>query len=174
MKKNNKGFMLAETIIVTVIVATIMVSLYVAFNKVYSAYTLKNKYTDIDLLYAANAVQDYLIDNLTLNDIVSNTLIDLSEGIDLVSSSYADNYCTNIFTNYNIEHMYMIKLGETPKAEEIINKLTDPNQTFNQTFKDYINYLETSGKLNDGSNKYIFLLEAKENDLYDYEYLVLS
>lgn len=170
MKKNNKGFMLAETIIVTVIVATIMVSLYVAFNKVYSAYTLKNKYTDIDLLYAANAVQDYLIDNLTLNNIVIGLtseyqLVDLKD-----TGTLNDPYCTNIFTNYNIEHMYMIKLGESPKAEEIIKKLTEPNQTF----KDYINYLETSGKLNDGSNKYIFLLEAKENDLYDYEYLVLS
>lgn len=170
MKKNNKGFMLAETIIVTVIVATIMVSLYVAFNKVYSAYTLKNKYTDIDLLYAANAVQDYLIDNLTLNNIVIGLtseyqLVDLKD-----TDTLNDTYCTNIFTNYHIEHMYMIKLGESPKAEEIIKKLTEPNQTF----KDYINYLETSGKLNDGSNKYIFLLEAKENDLYDYEYLVLS
>lgn len=171
MKKNNKGFMLAETIIVTVIVATIMVSLYVAFNKVYSAYTLKNKYTDIDLLYAANAVQDYLIDNLNLNKIVNDNLTNEYDLVDLKDTKIlSDNYCTNIFTNYNIEHMYMIKLGSELKAKDITEKLTEPNQTF----IDYINYLETSGKLNDAKGKYIFLLEAKENDLYDYEYLILS
>lgn len=170
MKKNNKGFMLAETIIVTVIVATIMVSLYVAFNKVYSAYTLKNKYTDIDLLYAANAVQDYLIDNLTLNDIVKD-ITNEYDPVDLKDpDKLNDTYCTNIFTNYHIEHMYMIKLGSDPKASNITDKLT----TLNQTFIDYINYLETSGKLKEAANKYIFLLEAKENDLYDYEYLTLS
>ena len=35
--------MLVEVIIVTVVVATIMISLYVAFNKVYTAYEEKNK-----------------------------------------------------------------------------------------------------------------------------------
>ena len=72
MKKNRmfdtKGFMLVEVIVVTVVVATIMVSLYVAFNRVYAAYDLKESYTNIDAVYGIKAVEDYFIDNMQFNN----------------------------------------------------------------------------------------------------------
>ena len=55
MKKtlNNRGFMLVEVVIVTVVVAAIMTSLYVAFNRVYKAYESKTRYTNIDGIFVA-------------------------------------------------------------------------------------------------------------------------
>ena len=69
MKKNNKGFMLVEVIIVTVIVATIMTSLYVAFVRVYKVYDIKDKYSNVDGIYALNMIMDYYVDNITINNI---------------------------------------------------------------------------------------------------------
>ena len=72
MKKNNKGFMLVETIIVTVVVATIMISLYVAFNRIYGAYESKKTYMDIEPIYAIDIIKDYLIDEFLIEDILSD------------------------------------------------------------------------------------------------------
>ena len=61
MKKHQKGFMLAEVIVVSTIVITVLTSLYISFNKLYSNYKVRFKYYDANGLYAASKISNFYI-----------------------------------------------------------------------------------------------------------------
>ena len=107
MKKNNKGFMLVEVIVVTVVVSTIMTSLYVLFNRVYNAYDKKNQYTEVDTIYALKMIEDYLVDNFKLNELINNT----STYSEIICGT-EETYCNSVFKEYNINKMYIVKATE--------------------------------------------------------------
>ena len=151
--------MLVEVIIVTVVVATIMTSLYVAFNKLYTAYDVKNKYNNIDGIYALKLIKDDLVDNMELNTLINNTST-YSELINPNDSSYI----ANVFTEYKINKLYLIKTSDISSFKTISD--------INQTFKDYIDYLVTKEIIN--NSDYLLVLEITvdtENEIYNYAYL---
>lgn len=166
---DNTGFMLVEVIIVTVVVATIMVSLYVAFNRVYNFYELKVKYTTIDAIYAIKTVEDYFVDNMKFNDLVNNIGTDsyievkcseyFSNDIDVLNDSF--DLCNEIFSRDRINSLYLVKLDKDVENRKILPDLK--NLSVNQTFKDYFDYIGNAVSLENDSS-YIFLIETYEMD----------
>lgn len=151
--------MLVEVIIVTVVVATIMTSLYVAFNKLYTAYDVKNKYNNIDGIYALKLIKDDLVDNMELNTLINNT----STYSELINPNDG-SYIANVFTEYKINKLYLIKTSDISSFKTISD--------INQTFKDYIDYLVTKEIIN--NSDYLLVLEITvdtENEIYNYAYL---
>ena len=134
MKKNNKGFMLVETIIVTVVVATIMTSLYIVFNRVYTAYDKKGKYTDVDAVYALKMMEDYMIDETTFNEKLKNT--NTNSFVEITCTT--ETYCESVFDEYNVNKMYIVK-----NEENALNHLIE--EKINETFKEYLEYLINIG-----------------------------
>lgn len=60
MKKNNKGFFLAETIVVIALVTTVMAFVYPNVSKLYETYQNRTYYYDqTEDIYALKAVYDY-------------------------------------------------------------------------------------------------------------------
>ena len=51
MSLNNRGFMMAELMITSVVIMISIVSLYTGFNKIYTNYKVRNSYDDSKLLY---------------------------------------------------------------------------------------------------------------------------
>ena len=145
IKNNNKGFMLVEVIIVTVVIATIMTSLYVAFSRVYKVYDMKSKYSNIDGIYSLNIIKNYYIENIKINKMIndSSTYIDLKKDIEN-SNKYCStlnindeniDYCNKInsvIANYKINNLYIVNkdkltdlknISDTSKLKyEITNK----------------------------------------------------
>lgn len=162
LQLNNNGFMLVEVVIVTVVVATIMVSLYVAFNRVYDAYDLKAKYTNIDALYAIRTIEDQLIDEMKFSEAFSGFTNGYKEfTCDIYdSASTAKTYCKSVFERYKISDFYYVEL-ETDDASgnKVLPDLS--SLSVNQTFKDYINYLNNAVTFKADSN-YVFLVETYE------------
>ena len=70
MIRNNKGFMLAEVVIVSAILITTLTSLYAGFARVYKAYEERSSFFDIDSIYALKNIEDTLIDNMEFNNII--------------------------------------------------------------------------------------------------------
>ena len=152
MKKNNKGFMLVEVIIVSVVVAIIMTTLYVAFVKVYNNYELKETYTNIDAVYAVKTIEDFLIDDFKIVNLLNNS----SEYNEINCSSFSDvNYCNNVFSRYNINKIYLLKLNNSN------DRVPDLPSDVNQTFKDYIIYLNNAVSFDDEIS-HIFVIETYE------------
>ena len=75
MKKNNKGFFLAETIVVIALVTTVMAFVYPNVTKLYENYKNRaNYYDQTEDLYALKAVYE---DNKGIIDNKTNCIIDI-------------------------------------------------------------------------------------------------
>lgn len=161
MKKNNKGFMLAEVVITSTIVMTAMISLYFTFNKLYARYNTLTTYKNIDGMYAIENIIDDLIEDQNINIILAtkNGKI-IANGNCQVST----NYCNETQEAYNIENMYMVKMNNT----QIDNLKTGANATL----QDYLDYTKKYYKF-DG-NHYLIILEYKNGDEFNYSSMELG
>ncbi len=61
-KLGRKGFMLAEVVVVSAVISTVLVTMYIAINRVSSAYETRNGYYDIDALFFAEEINDLIKD----------------------------------------------------------------------------------------------------------------
>ena len=76
MKKNNSGFALAETLIVSTVVAGILVYLFIQFSTVKRSFNTSFKYNTVPDLYALEDVADYInnLDDTTIDSYFINTI----------------------------------------------------------------------------------------------------
>ena len=86
MRKNNKGFMLAEAVVSGTIIITSMIILYATFNKLYVMYSVRNSYYNVDGIYAARMLTDYLFDNNFNKQI--NNIFENSTNYILIANGY--------------------------------------------------------------------------------------
>lgn len=158
MIKNNKGFMLAEVVIVSAVLITTLVSLYVGFAKVYKAYEERSSFFDTDSIYALKSIEDTLIDEGLFNNIIneintSNYVSYLAEN--LTDDSYINSYLKELLGNYNIEYFYITKY-DNASLTTIIE--SDAN---NIIFNDFLKYLQKNLTFDNNYN-YIFLSKTKD------------
>lgn len=158
MIKNNKGFMLAEVVIVSAVLITTLVSLYAGFAKVYKAYEERSSFFDTDSIYALKSIEDTLIDEGLFNNIIneintSNYVSYLAEN--LTDDSYINSYLKELLGNYNIEYFYITKY-DSASLITIMESDTD-----NIVFNDFLTYLQKNLNFDDNYN-YIFLSKTKD------------
>lgn len=158
MIKNNKGFMLAEVVIVSAVLITTLVSLYAGFAKVYKAYEERSSFFDTDSIYALKSIEDTLIDEGIFNNIIneintSNYVPYLAEN--LTDDSYINSYLKELLGNYNIEYFYITKY-DNASLTTIIE--SDAN---NIIFNDFLKYLQKNLTFDNNYN-YIFLSKTKD------------
>ena len=151
MRINRKGFMLAEVIIVSVIICVVLVSLFTGINRVTKAYDLRNRYYDVNALYMAEKANLYLIEDKSIN-----TLISTKEPIKLKTEEYSNLY--NVINFYKSNEGSVVNIYFTPYDKDKLIKLKNIEET-NQTSKDFIDYL--SGHLE-------FPKELEEPSKYTY------
>ena len=163
MKLNRKGFMLAEVVVVSVVIATVLVTLFVGLNNVSSAYEIRNRYYDVDSLYAAMEINDILIREDAIDNLLNNNSTILFSNNEVIK--FMGFYKNS--TSYDISKSYFV-----PYNKSKLNDLKSMN--INQTFKDYIEYL--NGNLNfDDNYDYMIIVERENiNDINDCYYYVLK
>ena len=160
--------MLAEAIITSTIVLTTLVGLYANFMKLYNVYKIRDTYYDIDGVYAIKNAIDTMIDDGSLAGTLAlntNYKSIINNNICIVSNN--NNYCNFLKCTYSIKNMYVVKYDKDSIAEL-------KNQVLNQTFKDYLNYIEKYYNFNmDDDNKYsyLFVVEYQKNQKYYYSSL---
>lgn len=120
---NNKGFMMAEVIVVSAVVMVTLVGLYTSYNKIFSLYNQRLNYYDVATLYELANIRDNNINNI-LDSSNSNKIIEI-----------------------NGDFVYNLKID---KEENINNTINTAINTagLNETFKEYLEYLSTSIDLN--------------------------
>lgn len=160
MIKNNKGFMLAEVVITSTIVLTTMVSLYATFNKLYNIYKIRESYYNIDGMYAIKGVVNNLLDESGDNNF-NTILLKLDNGerfVDVVDVSS----CDFLKISYGIKHVYIVNY-DSGRVNSLINI-----KGMNQTFKDYLEYINKHYDWQTDKYKYLVLMEygSDTNGLY--------
>lgn len=167
MKIGNRGFMLAEVVVVSVVIATVLVTLFAGLNNVSSSYETRNKYYDVDSLYVAMEINDILVREEKINTISKSDITLLSGGdIDRFKAFYKNKIGYNI-NSYFIP--YKSSSDNTYTLEKGFDALK--NRSINLTFKEYIDYL--SGNIDlDADFDYIIVVEREnvsdKDDCYYY------
>lgn len=177
-KLGKKGFMLAEVVVVSVVVATVLVTLYTGLNKMSSAYETRNRYNDIDAEYLAIEANDFFIRTNLLAPIAdSDFKTEIDDGIYLISDDYPEiedvqNVYTSIF-NYNSANIFTVKYDKN-EVENFKKSIIQyqGEQGYNNTLIDFSIYLNDSIDLGD-DYKYIVVSELCK-DIDDCYYYALK
>ena len=93
MKKNSKAFALVETLIVSTIIASILIYMFVQFNKLDENYNESFRYNDVDDLYKLDSIKEYI------NSLDNESIINIGSKInndDMIVMNKNDDTYTNI------------------------------------------------------------------------------
>lgn len=155
MRINRKGFMLAEVIIVSVIICVVLVSLFTGINRVTKAYDLRNRYYDVNALYMAEKANLYLIEDKSINTLISPVKVDNSN-------------LYNVINFYKSNEDSAVNIYFTPYDKTKLESLKNIEET-NQTYKDFIDYLSGHLEFN-GEYTYMLISEIcnSTDDCYYY------
>ena len=177
VRRNNKGFMLVEVIVTSTIVVTTMILLYSSFNKLSNNYKERNSYYNLDATYATKEMIDSMLKSnepdININTFINDTFynsyysyIIKKEG-DLINCKISNGQCTSIKDLYSIENMIFSEYDQ-----ESLKHLKN-RESINQTFKEYIEYLDKyyDIKNTEDDYSYIILTEVMEEDKYYYSSL---
>lgn len=148
MKKlKSRGFMLAETLIVSTFVAGVLIFLFIQFTNLGKAYDDSYIYNTPEGLYALEDIKQYIkTDSDLLLYIEEN--IDVKKYIDLTDCDLFTNkeYCTNLFKLENIDRIFITT-----------NDFDKENITgYNEGFYIFINKI-----LKEGNEKYRLVASFK-------------
>ena len=152
MKLGRKGFMLVEVVVVSAVIATVLVTMFIAINRVSSSYSTRDSYNSVDALYLAMAENDMLRENNDLSDLICNN----SNTREITDSSLKEAY----------KDIGSINLYYSPYDSGKVLYLKKNKATFDG-FIDYI-----SNKLDYSNTNYNYLIIAElcktEDDCYYY------
>ena len=162
MKIGRKGFMLAEVVVISVVVITVLITLYIGLNSVVSAYDTRNRYYDIDCLYAAMEVNEVLLENYP-NTIKTDVAIDLSNKGD--ANSFEKFYESAVG---DVVNLYL-----TPYKKNVMLSIEN-FQNINATLVDYLNYLSGNLDFNEDYNYMIIVERIAPDDIDDCYYYALK
>ena len=113
MKKNSKAFALIETLIVSIVVSTILIYIYVQYSNLQNNYDESFRYNDVDNLYQLREIKEYINSRLDtykndiLNEINTNSVFIISK--ENLEFNNASNYDSIIFNNLNIKTLIITK-----------------------------------------------------------------
>lgn len=143
MKKREKGFMLVETLVVSTLVSTILIGLYLQFNNIINSFNKDFNYNSVDNMYAVQNVKKFIL-NDNNGDFYNTLKSILNEQITKGTSNFVEIYtncsnnsgvnyrlddCTNfstLNTFYNVERIIITKEFVDLKDSDY-KTINDPN-----------------------------------------------
>lgn len=168
MKKNNKGFVLVETLIVTVFVMAVFSVIYINFYPLAGEYERREFYDDVDSKYSAYWVKRF-IQGSTYDfyssggaaDTISSNKYDVFQCSDL-SSSEEVSFCNKMFHRMNIKQVIITDYDLT----EFKQKVQDDDSlasTLGNNFTAYIEYLPNYSFASLNGAEYRVLIEFERH-----------
>lgn len=122
---NNKGFMMAEVVVVSAVILIAMTTFYVSYNKIISLYDERINYYDVATLYELASIRDS-------------------------KSSYSSYSSKTAIIKETYKKVYYLDSDDLGSL-----------RVSNQTFKDYLKYIEGSVKFKTG---YVLVMENCLNE----------
>jgi len=134
---NNKGFMLVETLIVTVFVAGVLIFLFIQFSNLSNAYDETYKYNPTEGLYALEDIKYYIESDTSFVEYLK---------ISIEEKKYIDITNCDLFT----EKDYCLKLLELENINKILitpNLISKENlSNYDEAFYTFIKKINEEGE----------------------------
>ena len=103
MKKNNYGFMLIETLLVSTFVLGVLTYLYLQFSALKRSYDDSFKYDTVPSLYGVRNINQYIVQNGGYDSIKNNI-----NTLGYTEYECTTNACTNLFNELETEKIYFV------------------------------------------------------------------
>lgn len=173
MKKREKGFMLVETLVVSTLVSTVLIALYVQFNNIVKNFNRDFNYNSISNLYATQTIKKFILKDADGN-FYKNLKIELEKNIsedkfyflkiapacDGVSNNFYS--IPNCYTFSDLTSFYQVKqIIFTRESAEL--KATDYPLLESQNFVTFINSIK-----NDPAP----MFDDEFNQIYNYRIII--
>jgi len=153
MKKfNNKGFVMAETIVVSTVVIAALILIYTQFVSINNGYYRSFKYNTVNNLYATNNIKKYIssyFEDIT-DSLGDDNYINITTCPAEIFSDY--NYCSTLFDAVNVETVLVAKYNLDSLKQEINN-----NNSFSEKMNSFIKNINYNGNYN-----YRLIVEFKD------------
>lgn len=165
---NNKGFMLVETLVVSIFVMSIFSMLYTGILPLLAEYEKYKNYNTVEATYKAHWARKLILaglDDTSFTTATTNGYLDVSD-CSLYSKNNMTDWCDNFQITSDITKIYL-----TTYSEEKFKSYIKSSDSYTREFKDYINYIPTysknSTKAND--NKYFHVIvEFNKGNRHNY------
>ena len=142
--KKNQGFALVETLIVSTIIATILVYIFVQFNALNSNYKESLKYNDVDDLYKLDSLSEYInsLSSTSINNIITKINNDGIIIMDKSNNTYSDIiYLDNqnsLLSNIGVKTLVLTKADlRSVDTSELSNNMKDMIKKINNKSDNY-------------------------------------
>lgn len=122
-KKKNEGFVLVETLLVTVFVAGVLVFLFIQFSNLSKAYEESYNQNTVEGIYALEDIRDYILSDSTMYKYIEEH-IDTTPYIDVSECYYFTNreYCKKLFEYENLERVIILKNQDSYPGDLDLNE----------------------------------------------------
>lgn len=159
---SNKGFLLVETLVVTVFVMTMFIFLYRNSIPMVGEYERREVYDDIDSIYAANEVKKLVTRDANFPNFISS--LETTYYKDITSCSlYADpNYCNVLKTALGINDVNKDKILIVDKNLTKVKSLVSQGRLMygdgERGIREYLLYLPVTSSNSSGYDRYYILI----------------
>ena len=151
MKKDNRGFLLAESLVVSTFVLTVLILLYIQFSNLTTNYRNSYNYNNVESIYDLSSVVSYLQKN---NYDLSSQLTPSKPYVVVfqnnscnIDAGLADPFCDNIVNTMDAKTIIYTS-SDISVIQDYVSNNNDEN--INQNFRDFISRVETNTVLNKG------------------------
>ena len=114
MKKDNKGFVLLETLMVSTFIIVVLIYLYIQFSSIKQSYSKSFKYDTISSLYSLKEVDKFINDKFGYSELKENVDNEENRYIEL----YNNNKCSLV--NFSSDYSYCDKLMENLNIKTLL------------------------------------------------------
>lgn len=151
MKKNNRGFLLAESLVVSTFVLTILILLYIQFNNLTTNYKNSYNYNNVESIYDLSSVSNYLLtNNYNLSDQLTESkpyVIVYKDGSCNMDAGIIDSFCDNLISQMDAKTVIYTS-SDISAIQKYVSENDDSN--INQKLREFISRVETNTVQNKG------------------------
>ena len=176
MKKNNKGFVLVETLVVTVFVAAVFSVIYINFYPLVGEYERRDFYDDLDSKYGAYWIKVFLQDDnysfSSISTFLNSRGYDFFEGEDgstfcgnFPVNSDDRNFCTTMWQRLHVNKVIVTnyQLDQNSSGIKNFKPIASSISEFGESFHAYIEFLPDYIVPSVNRAKYRVLVEFKRS-----------
>ena len=151
MKKDNRGFLLAESLVVSTFVLTVLILLYIQFSNLTTNYKNSYNYNNVESLYDLSSVANYLqANNYNLSTQLTSSkpyVIVYKNGSCNMDAGIIDSFCDNLINKMDAKTI-IYTYSDISVIKKYISTKEDNN--INQKLRDFIMKVETNVVQNKG------------------------
>lgn len=165
---NNRGYMLVETLIVSVFIMSIFTLLYTNLLPLIGDYDRYKNYNTVEATYVAHWVRKLALDGLPdsiYDQAASVGYVNVSD-CNLYTKNQISIWCSGFKVTANIKQIYL-----TPYSTSLFKTFVKDNSSYTRSFQEYIQYLPTyrnNTSKTPASGYYRVIVEYESNGIKQY------